>query len=78
MKQISDVTRDCLELPSAQRLKLARILMEVSEPDQDFSPGTQAAWDDEVGARVEAVKNGTARSRPISEVMAELDRQYPT
>ncbi len=77
MKLISEITKDCLELPSAQRLKLARILMEVSEPGQDFSPGLETAWEDEIGARVDAVKNGTARSRPISEVFAELDRLYP-
>jgi len=77
MKLISEVAKDCLELPSAQRLKLARILMEASEPDLDFSPGTETAWEDEIGARLEAVKNGTARSRSLSAVMAELDRRYP-
>lgn len=77
MKLISEITRDCLELPSAQRLKLARILMDVSEPDQDFSPGVQVAWDDEIGARVEAVRNGTAKSRPIADLFAQLDELYP-
>ena len=77
MKLISEITRDCLELPSAQRLKLARILIDVSEPGQDFSPGVQAAWDDEIGARVEAVKNGTAKSRPIADLFAQLDQLYP-
>jgi len=77
MKLISEITMDCLELPSAQRLKLARILIDVSEPDQDFSPNVQAAWDDEIGARVQAVKNGTARSRPMADLFAELDQHYP-
>ncbi len=77
MKLISEITRDCLELPPGQRLKLARILMDVSEPEQDFSPDVQAAWDDEISARVEAVKNGTARSRPIADLFAQLDQLYP-
>ena len=77
MRLISEITRDCLELPSAQRLKLARILIDVSEPNQDFSPSAQAAWDDEIGARVEAVKNGTATSRPIADLFAQLDQLYP-
>ncbi len=77
MKLISEIALDCLELPPAQRLKLARILMDVSEPGQDFSPDVQTAWEDEIGARVEAVKNGTAHSRPIAEVFARLDQLYP-
>ena len=77
MKLISEIARDCLELPSAQRLKLARILMDVSEPDQDFSPDAEAAWEDEIRARVDAVKNGSAHSRPIAEIFAQLDQLYP-
>ena len=58
MKLIYEITRDCLELPSAQRPKLARILIDVSEPGQDFSPEVEAGWEEEIGARVEAVKKG--------------------
>ncbi len=77
MKLISEITRDCLELPAAQRLKLARILIDVSDPSQDFSPGVQAAWDEEIDARVEAVKNGSAKSSPLAEVFTRLDQRYP-
>lgn len=77
MKLISEITKDCLDLPSAQRLKLARILIDVSEPGQDFSPEVQSAWEEEIHARVEAVKNGTARSRPMAEVFAQIDQLYP-
>lgn len=77
MKLMSEITRDCLELPSAQRLKLARILIDVSEPDQNFSPDAEAAWEEEINARLLAVQNGTARSRPIAELFAELDQLYP-
>ena len=77
MKLLSEIAMVCLELPSAQRIKLARILMDVSEPGQDFSPEVQAAWEDEIEARIESVKNGTARSRPLAEVFAQLDQLYP-
>ena len=77
MKLISEITLDCLELPSVQRLKLARILIEVSDLGQDFFPEVQGAWDEEIHARVEAVKNGSAKSRPLAEVFARLDQLYP-
>ena len=38
MKAIAELTRECLDLPASQRFKLARILLDVSEPDQDFFP----------------------------------------
>ncbi len=77
MQAIAEITKACLDLPSAQRLRLARILLEVSEPDQDFSPEAASAWDEEIGARVEAVINGTARSRPVADVFADLDQRHP-
>ena len=77
MKLIAEITKDCLELPSSQRLKLARILLDVSEPDQDFSPEVTTAWEDEIGARMAAVINGTARSRPIVDVFSDLDQRHP-
>ena len=77
VKAIADITRECLELPSSQRLKLARILLDVSDPDQDFSPEVAGAWEDEIGARVAAVINGTARSKPIAEVFDALDQRHP-
>jgi hypothetical protein len=78
MKQLAEITKDCLDLPSAQRFKLARILIDVSEPAGEFSPDTESAWDEEIAARVEAVKNGSARSRPVVEALRDLDAKYPS
>ena len=77
MKVIAEIARDCMDLPSVQRLKLARILLDVSEPDQDFSPEVETAWEEEIAARVAAVINGTAKSSPLAEVFAQLDHLYP-
>ena len=78
MKQFAEITRDCLDLPSAQRYKLARILIDVSEPAGEFSPDTESAWYEEIAARAEAVKNGSARSRQLGEAFSELDAKYPS
>lgn len=77
MKAIADLTRDCLELPTAQRLQLARLLIEGAEAQADYSPEAEAAWEDEIQARLRAVQDGTARSRPADEVFAALDRRFP-
>ena len=76
MKQLAEITRDCLDLPSGQRLRLARILIDISEPVGEVHPPIRASWEDEIAARVEAVKNGSARSRLMREAFEELDEKY--
>ncbi len=78
MKAIAEIAKDCLELPPSQRLKLARILLDVSESDLDYSPGVEAAWEEEIGARFDAVKDGTARAISVAEVFTDLDRRFPS
>jgi hypothetical protein len=76
MKGLSDIAKEALDLRPAQRLTLARILLDLSEHDQDFSPEVEAAWDDEIGRRLHAVTTGEARSRSFAEVFAALDRRF--
>jgi hypothetical protein len=78
MKMLSEITKDALELPPGQRLTLARILLDVSEPGQDFSSEVEAAWELEIGRRLDAVKSGNAQSKGFEEVFAELDRHFPS
>ena len=78
MKMLADITKDALELPAVQRLTLARILLDLSEDNHDFSPDAEAAWEEEIYRRMEAVKAGTASSRTFDEVFADLDRLYPS
>jgi hypothetical protein len=77
MKLLADIAKDALELPPVQRLTLARVLLDLTEDNRDFSPEAEAAWEEEICCRMEAVKAGAARSRPFEEVLADLDRRYP-
>ena len=76
-KVLAEIARDALDLPVAERRTLARILLDVSDMDRDFSPEVDAAWEEEIARRLRAVDDGTARSRPATEVFAELDRRFP-
>ena len=77
MKVLAEIAKDALELPPVQRLTLARVLLDLTEDNRDFSPEADAAWEEEICRRMEAVKAGTARSRSFDEVFADLDRRYP-
>jgi len=76
MKALSEVANDALELAPAQRRRLARILLELSEEDQDFSPEVADAWENEIALRLEAVKAGTAQHSPFADVFARLDQRF--
>jgi putative addiction module component (TIGR02574 family) len=77
MKPISELAKDALELPPVQRITLARILLDLSEENRDFSPEVEAAWEKEICRRMEEVKSGRARSDGFDEVFARLDRRFP-
>jgi hypothetical protein len=76
MKAIAELAKDALELPPVQRLTLARILLDLTEADGDFSPQVEAAWDEEICRRMQTVRAGTARSRSFDQVFADLDRRF--
>ena len=76
MKVLSQVANDALELAPGERRTLARILLELSEEDQDFSPEVEAAWESEIARRMAAVKAGAARHSPSAEVFARLDHRF--
>jgi hypothetical protein len=77
MKTLSDVAKDALEPPAGQGLTLAHILLDLSEPDQDFSAEVEAAWEQEIVRRMEAVKGGTAQSKSFERIFTELDGRFP-
>jgi putative addiction module component (TIGR02574 family) len=77
MKAISEVAKDALELPPVQRLTLARILLDLSDERQDFSPEVEAKWETEICRRMEEVKAGRARSDSFDNVFARLDQRFP-
>ncbi len=76
VKVISDIAKEALDLPPAQRRLLARVLLDLSEDNQDYSPEADAAWEEEICRRMESVKAGTARARSPDAVFADLDRRF--
>lgn len=78
MKALAEFAKDALELPAEKRLTLARILLELSDEETVVSAGdSEAAWEEVIAARMEAVKGGRARASNLDEVMARLERRAP-
>ena len=75
-KVLSELTKDALALPSDQRLTLARILIDLSEDDHDFSPQNDELWEREIARRLTSVRAGQAQSRSFEGVFADLDSRF--
>jgi putative addiction module component (TIGR02574 family) len=73
-KTLAEVTRDAADLPVSERLKLARILLELSEPATEPSPDdVQEAWDQEIERRLQELRSGKVKGVPLEEVRAKIE-----
>jgi putative addiction module component (TIGR02574 family) len=73
-KTLTEVTRDAAELPEAERLKLARILLDLSECDSEVSADVQEAWDQEIEKRLVELHAGKVKGVPLEEVKGRSKR----
>lgn len=71
---LEEVTEKALKLPRQERLALANRLLSAEE--NVGSSAIEAAWEEEILARIEAVDNGSAVGVPYEEVLrAARDRR---
>ena len=67
-KTLSEITRDAMGLPEAERLKLAKTLMELSEPGTESLDEAQEAWDEEIERRLRELRSGKVKGVPLETV----------
>ncbi len=75
-KTLSEVTRDAAELPTSERLKLARILLDLSEPSAEPAEELQAAWDDEIARRLRELRTHAVQGVPLAEVKKRIEAGF--
>jgi putative addiction module component (TIGR02574 family) len=75
-KSLTEVTRDAAELPAPERLKLARILLDLSETATLPLDEVQAAWDDEIERRLRELRAGTVKGVPLAAVREKIEAGF--
>lgn len=75
-KTFSEVTRDAVALPELERLKLARILLDLSESSAIPSEDAEAAWDDETTRRLRELRTGEVRGVPLADVKRRIEAGF--
>ncbi|WP_420125241.1 addiction module protein [Longimicrobium sp.] len=76
-----ELLQQALLLPPDEQERIARALYEnladLDDEDEDEDPAdVEAAWAEEIGRRVEEIRNGTVELVPADELMAELRARY--
>ena len=72
-KTLAEVTCDAADLPAPERLKLARILLDLSEPATESPDDVQNAWDQEIERRLQELRSGKVKGVPLKEVRAKIE-----
>jgi len=73
MKSVDQILEDALQLPNEQKLTLAHRILELTDADTDRD--VSQLWDAEIRERIGRYDRGETRSRPLGDVLADLDRK---
>jgi hypothetical protein len=72
-KALEEVTKEAIQLPRQQRLVLAGLLLELDDACAD--PEGDAAWEQEICARIGAVDAGTAVGISYGDAMRQAQER---
>ncbi len=75
-KTLAEVTREASELPPDERLKLARILLDISDSTPDPTAEVEAAWDKEIERRLQELRSGEVKGIPLEEVKRKIEKRF--
>ena len=71
---VHQLAQDALTLSDRERAELAHKLLVSLEDVAD--EGVEEAWDQEIGKRVERIRDGAAKGRPADEVFRDIRSRY--
>lgn len=74
MARIEELTREAVSLPKAQRLALARVLLDL-EPVGSVAE-VERSWDEEIRARIKAIDEGRVTGIAYDDLRREMDARY--
>lgn len=75
-KTLMELAEDAAALPGEQQLKLARILLELSESDSPLDTNIQEAWDKEIDRRLQELRSGKVKGVPLEEVRKRIESRF--
>jgi putative addiction module component (TIGR02574 family) len=77
-KTLTEVTRDAADLSERERLKLVRILLDLSEGEIEPTPDVQEDWDREIERRLAELRTGKVKGVPLEDVKRKIELRWPS
>lgn len=71
---IEEITKEVVDLPRHQRLALVRLLLDLDRPGCGLE--IDAAWDEEIRARVKAVDESRVTGVPYEQIKKEMAERF--
>jgi putative addiction module component (TIGR02574 family) len=71
---IEQITKEIIDLPRHQRLTLVRLLLDLDQPGKGDE--IEAAWDEEIRARVKAVDEGRVTGIAYDQIKKEVTNRF--
>ena len=75
-KSLDEVVQDAANLTEQDRLKLARIMLDLSESQPEASEQLQADWEEEIQRRLAQLRSGQVKAVPMEEVKKQIENQF--
>jgi hypothetical protein len=75
-KTLAEVTQDAAELAQTDRLKLARILLDLSPSALEPSADAQNVWDVEIQRRLQDLRSGKVKGIPLRETKRKIEKRF--
>ena len=77
-KTLSQVAQDAAELPAPDRLKLARLMLDLTDLEPASPDQVQREWDEEIQRRLEELRSGQVTGVPLEEVKKRIETRFRT
>ncbi len=75
-KTLSQVAQDASELPASDRLKLARLMLDLTDLESASPDQVQSEWDEEIQRRLEELCSGQVTAVPLEEVKKRIEARF--
>jgi putative addiction module component (TIGR02574 family) len=75
-KTLSQVAQDAADLPASDRLKLARLMLDLTDLAPASPDQVQSEWDEEIQKRLQELRSGQVTGVPLEELKQRMEARF--
>ena len=75
-KTLDEVAQDAAGLPASDRLKLARLMLDLTDAESASPDQIQSEWDEEIQRRLKELRSGQVTGAPLEDVKKRIEARF--